>query len=65
MTKRNLYRLELGVNKDCVIIYRTDRNLGRIGVYFKDKSFRHEYYSSIHIPKYIFNECNNLLSINN
>lgn len=58
MANRKLYKLEL--SNGAVIIYRTYKNIGRQGVYFKNGFYRREY-NSIPLPKYILNECSNIL----
>lgn len=62
--KRNLYRIELSKDKDCCIVYRTDNNYGRQGVVFKNGQIRFEY-TPYKIPKYIYNECIELLKETN
>lgn len=58
MKKRDLYHL--AVESDAVIVYRTDNNIGRIGVVFKNGTIRNEY--SEEIPAYIYAECLTLLN---
>ena len=56
MKKLSNYDLEIG--DGAVIIYRTDRNIGRIAVVFKD-SIRFE--TSHRLPNYILNKAKGML----
>jgi len=58
MKNRELYKLELC--DDCVIVYRTDKNIGRIGIVFADR-FINEYNHYIP-PQYILKECREMLN---
>ncbi|MCK5610706.1 hypothetical protein KAR91_53025 [Candidatus Pacearchaeota archaeon] len=65
--KRELYRLELcgetsyqKTNRHCVIVYRTDRNIGRIGFVYVD-SWRHSDNNCYTIPDYIQKEARALI----
>ncbi len=58
MKKPELYKLEKC--EDCVIVYRTDNNLGRQGVVFK--TFVRREYTPYIIPKYIIQKCRQLIN---
>ena len=61
MIKRGLYKLELS-GEDAVIVYRTDKNIGRIGVVYSNKLKLFEYYLSYTIPNYIINESRQMIT---
>lgn len=58
MKKPENYRLELC--ESAVIIYRTDNNIGRIGLVFPDR-IKKEYYS-LPIPAYIVTQARQMLA---
>lgn len=65
--KRKLYKLELcgdtsqqENNRDCVIVYRTDRNIGRIGFVYAD-SWRWSDNACYTIPDYIMKEARKMI----
>ncbi len=65
MKKPELYKLEFCEDKvtpinNAVIVYRTDKNLGRQGVVYKN-TIRYEY-TPFSIPLYIIKECHKILT---
>lgn len=67
MKKRELYKLELcgdtshqKTSRDCVIVYRTDKNIGRIGFVYAD-SWRWSDNACYTIPVYILKEAREMI----
>jgi len=59
MANRKLYRLEKD-GDDAVIVFRTDKNYGRLGVVYPSGLVRGEY-PPYNIPEYIREQCFALL----
>lgn len=59
MKKRNLYNLEQ--HDDCVVVFRTDNNYGRLGVVFDNGVIRKDSSAVLNIPQYIYAECMDML----
>ena len=61
MKKRNLYNLEQ--HDDCVVVFRTDNNYGRLGVVFDNGVIRKDSKAVSNIPQYIYAECMKMFKI--
>lgn len=61
MKKRNLYNLEQ--HDDCVAVFRTDNNYGRLGVVFDNGVIRKDSKAVLNIPQYIYDECMKMFKI--
>ena len=57
--KRKLYKL-IPDGDDAILVYRVDKNIGRLGVVFKNGDSRLDRWSAV-IPGYIYNICQSYL----